>query len=1280
MLNIMAEVNNLPPIGLYFDYKVTDFRVFKERLENYFLYFDVNDQIKKKALLITLLSEETYKLLESLLLPDKLSNTVYDDVIKILEYYFASSRSIFAARQRFYTASRNDKENARAWSARLRSLEADCNFGGEVRVLIRDIFVTGYGRGPVQARLYKEDPTSDKVTLNALVNLATEVENTLCEGGRNLNAKWQTEIESNHLNRGSAENPVFTPPGPYVLSQRSTQRGDQGPSLKGIIATPSPNNSSTPLNADAKVQPTQQHLSYNVAQNTTSYVTGFPAQPQSYVQTVPSQFYNPHLAAASNHYSRMPIQTHPVENREQFISLAASNQKEHQPQTTVDNNKASGTTTGQPLSNNISVDSVLSPPKLLTPAAVGHKNKVGEKTDTGIRNVYKVKDTGNKIAVDANNDHSFKKGIYDKYNAGINSARNDAVTKNDTIVIGHAGTESAVGKESNTSVTDEIGVKKNASLKDEMDSSLKNDVIVKNKAVAEIDAGSKNDGFENDSGTKDTGNKIAVGANNDNSFKKGIHAKNTKTDAGTKNTKTDADTKNNDGVENDSGAKDTGNKNAAGNADTKTDAGTKTDASTKIDDSNAKDTGNKIAVGANNDNSFKNGISAKNYAGTKNDAVTKNDVGTKNDAGTKKNDSVESSSDAKDTGNKIAFGANNDNCFKKGINAKYGSGSQNDVGVNSDTRFKNDVYGKNATIVKGYDGTKSAEGTESDTSVKDKIGVKKDTNLKDVIAVKKDSSLKGDIGAKYTSLKSDVSVKNDAVVENDAGIENDFSNLNALLPYRRGQWSPTNPNGLKVYKRDFLLALKDVPASRKVPENIPDVILADGCDDKETQRLYRTVRWMIFKLTPQEMENNMISNVKKIDTWQKLQGVIDVCVDMATSSRDNALHFANLCKQLVLQVPSENSQPHRPIYTDFTKELIIKCHMEFEKHSVNESRRNFILKQIQESNDPEELKCLQFELERHKKLRTRAMAIMSFMGELYSQEMLTDETMIRCFSILLDNRNEESLECLCKMMTTIGNRLESRENCLEPYFAKLEVIAANRERLELSRRIQDMIQDVIDLRQSKWVRHHNNLNPKAGDQVQKDQETKVANTEMMDSSPSTSSQLQRNVSVTSREFDNMRDTLCKVLSTSSGIDSIAKLISTKYRNHLKGNTFIRALTTAIFTNSIENESKLSLSKLLAFQRLFPIYVDDIDKEMQCLYSLNTLINKMEYPQGLLLQICNCLYDMGAIKQETFIRWKNDDNPNEQAGKGVALKQLSSFFTAIDEYSQEDDLSSSGSDY
>lgn len=68
---------------------------------------------------------------------------------------------------------------------------------------------------------------------------------------------------------------------------------------------------------------------------------------------------------------------------------------------------------------------------------------------------------------------------------------------------------------------------------------------------------------------------------------------------------------------------------------------------------------------------------------------------------------------------------------------------------------------------------------------------------------------------------------------------------------------------------------------------------------------------------------------------------------------------------------------------------------------------------------------LQEELEEAKdKARRRSIGNIRFIGELFKLKMLTEAIMHDCVVKLLKNHDEESLECLCRLLTTIGKDLD----------------------------------------------------------------------------------------------------------------------------------------------------------------------------------------------------------------------------------------------------------------
>jgi translation initiation factor 4G len=62
--------------------------------------------------------------------------------------------------------------------------------------------------------------------------------------------------------------------------------------------------------------------------------------------------------------------------------------------------------------------------------------------------------------------------------------------------------------------------------------------------------------------------------------------------------------------------------------------------------------------------------------------------------------------------------------------------------------------------------------------------------------------------------------------------------------------------------------------------------------------------------------------------------------------------------------------------------------------------------------------------------RRRSLGNVRFIGELYKLQMLTPKIMVECINMLVSTQDEESLECLCKLLTTVGQKLDDqlREN------------------------------------------------------------------------------------------------------------------------------------------------------------------------------------------------------------------------------------------------------------
>uniref|UniRef100_A0A672T6P5 Eukaryotic translation initiation factor 4 gamma 3 n=1 Tax=Sinocyclocheilus grahami TaxID=75366 RepID=A0A672T6P5_SINGR len=210
-------------------------------------------------------------------------------------------------------------------------------------------------------------------------------------------------------------------------------------------------------------------------------------------------------------------------------------------------------------------------------------------------------------------------------------------------------------------------------------------------------------------------------------------------------------------------------------------------------------------------------------------------------------------------------------------------------------------------------------------------------------------------------------------------------------------------------------------------------------------------------------------------------GVIDLVFEKAIDEPSFSVAYANMCRCLTtLKVPTAD-KPNTTV--NFRKLLLNRCQKEFERDKVDD----VVLERKQKELDsPTERERLQEELEEAKdKARRRSTGNIKFIGELFKLKMLTEPIMHDCVVKLLKNHDDESLECLCRLLTTIGKDLdfEKAKPRMDQYFNQMEKIVKER---KTSSRIRFMLQDVIDLRLHNWVSRRADQGPKTIEQIHKE--------------------------------------------------------------------------------------------------------------------------------------------------------------------------------------------------
>ncbi|MEQ2157600.1 hypothetical protein GOODEAATRI_003374, partial [Goodea atripinnis] len=188
--------------------------------------------------------------------------------------------------------------------------------------------------------------------------------------------------------------------------------------------------------------------------------------------------------------------------------------------------------------------------------------------------------------------------------------------------------------------------------------------------------------------------------------------------------------------------------------------------------------------------------------------------------------------------------------------------------------------------------------------------------------------------------------------------------------------------------------------------------------------LFRKVRSILNKLTPQKF-NQLMKQVTDltIDTEERLKGVIDLVFEKAIDEPSFSVAYGQMCRCLATLKVQMMDKPNSTV--NFRKLLLNRCQKEFEKDKADDVVFERKQKELDSAASVCKRERLQEELEEAKdKARRRSIGNIKFIGELFKLKMLTEAIMHDCVVKLLKNHDEESLECLCRLLTTIGKDLD----------------------------------------------------------------------------------------------------------------------------------------------------------------------------------------------------------------------------------------------------------------
>ena len=282
--------------------------------------------------------------------------------------------------------------------------------------------------------------------------------------------------------------------------------------------------------------------------------------------------------------------------------------------------------------------------------------------------------------------------------------------------------------------------------------------------------------------------------------------------------------------------------------------------------------------------------------------------------------------------------------------------------------------------------------------------------------------------------------------------------------------------------------------------------------DDEDEKKQRELKGILNKLTPQNFEK-MLKQIQdvKIDNAYGLQGLIGQIFDKSLSEATFCELYANLCLHLSQQMPEFEMNDKK---ISFRRVLLNKCQEEFEKGDTavrnaeaieipeyeelddNKDKLDETNNHDSENGEKRKRKLTDLEVRRKveekedqvRKAKRRMLGNIRLIGELYKKQILTERIMHECIKKLLgqiEDPDQEDIEALCKLMTTIGAQIdhEKARDYMEAYFRRMDLLSNN---TKLPSRIRFMLQDVMDLRQNMWQTRRKAEGPKKIEEVHKE--------------------------------------------------------------------------------------------------------------------------------------------------------------------------------------------------
>lgn len=302
----------------------------------------------------------------------------------------------------------------------------------------------------------------------------------------------------------------------------------------------------------------------------------------------------------------------------------------------------------------------------------------------------------------------------------------------------------------------------------------------------------------------------------------------------------------------------------------------------------------------------------------------------------------------------------------------------------------------------------------------------------------------------------------------------------------------------------------EVSANRWTPTSIGRKSQSASEDSPEV--VERKVKALLNKLTMEKFDSisdQIIAWANKSESekdGRTLIQVIKLVFEKATDEATWSEMYARLCRKMMEQI-SDNVQDDGIRNVEgkhitgghlFRKYLLNRCQEDFERGwaskestaaaAAAKAGEDQAAKDAAEDNADSEAALYSDEYYAAQKAKRQGLGLIKFIGELFKLSMLTERIMHECVKKLLGNvanPEEEEIESLCKLLTTVGALLDTPKARahMDVYFGRMKELTKSP---NVNSRMQFMLhvrrvsicksthvlirfQDVITLRERGWV-------------------------------------------------------------------------------------------------------------------------------------------------------------------------------------------------------------------